>query len=69
MCENCDRTAVALENIRRDLAITNALLARLLDHFGVPSPDGDSAVVRLLKSWLKEVESLDSPDAESDKAF
>ena len=62
MGDDCKRIAAALENIQRDLIISNLLLARLADHLGLPSPDGDSVVTRLLK---EAVARLNTPDADT----
>ena len=62
MGDDCKRIAAALENIQRDLIISNLLLARLADHLGLPSPDGDSVVTRLLKEAAAR---LNTPDADT----
>ena len=63
MGDDCKRIAAALENIQRDLITSNLLLARLADHLGLPSPDGDSVVTRLIRS--QALARLNTPDADT----
>ena len=58
MCEGCKRLAGELDGIKAELMQTNGLLARLVDHIGVPSVDGESALVRTRKAWEAEMAAL-----------
>ena len=56
-CETCKENAAALDGIRRGQILTNLLLARLVDHLGLPSRDGTSAVGRMVRAYRPEIES------------
>lgn len=59
MCEDCKRSAVALEAIRGELMIGNDMLARLIDHLGVKlSLDSEAgAYAKLLEASRVAIES------------
>ena len=62
MCEDCKRSAVALQDIRKELMISNGYLARLLAHLGVsPAPTvAPGGVLDLLEPWLRPADA-DTP--------
>ena len=66
MCEDCKRIAAAVENIELDMLIVNGLLARLSDHLGLPSPDGNSRFGRFLKDQAGRLEFADTAEEAPD---